>query len=112
MSIVSRRFKHGGSILIRRLVYVALFLEVGLLLIVLPWSSFWERNYFVYAYPALRPALLNFFVRGAITGLGFVNLFAGFAELAPVFAVRTPTDVQVGISTPAEVNPDTASGDG
>lgn len=80
------------------MVYVALFLEVGLLLIVLPWSTFWERNYFVYAWPALRPVLMNHFVRGAVTGLGFVNLFAGFAELAPVFAVRESSEVPVGDS--------------
>ena len=96
VSIVSRRSKYEGSVLIRRLVYVALFIEVGLLLIVLPWSTFWERNYFVYAWPALRPAIMNHFVRGAVTGLGFVNLFAGFAELAPVFVVRESTDVPVG----------------
>jgi hypothetical protein len=35
----------------RRLAYVALFLEVGLLLVVLPWSGFWDRNYFVSAAP-------------------------------------------------------------
>ena len=94
-STASRRPRHEGSILIRRLVYVALFIEVGLLLIVLPWSSFWEGNYFVYAWPALRPAIMNHFVRGAVTGLGFVNLFAGFAELAPVFADRGPNGVAV-----------------
>jgi hypothetical protein len=77
---------------------VALFLEVGLLLIVLPWSNFWERNYFVYAWPPLRPVLMNHFMRGAVTGLGFVNLIAGFAELAPVFAVRGSTEVPVSDS--------------
>lgn len=97
-SVVSRRCRHEGSVLIRRLVYVALFLEVGLLLIVLPWSTFWERNYFVYAWPALRPVLMNPFVRGAVSGLGFVNLFAGFAELAPIFAVRSSNDVPVSDS--------------
>lgn len=60
-----------------------------MLLIVLPWSSFWERNYFVYVWPLLRPVVTNHFVRGGITGLGFVNVFAGFSELAPVFAVRS-----------------------
>jgi len=74
---------------------VALFIEVGLLLIVLPWSTFWERNYFVYLWPLLRPVITNHFVRGAITGLGFVNLVAGFAELAPVFAVRGPAEVPI-----------------
>jgi hypothetical protein len=59
-----------------------------LLLIALPWSTFWERNYFAYALPALRPILSNNFVRGAVSGLGVVNLLAGIAELAPVFGAR------------------------
>jgi hypothetical protein len=71
----------------RRLLAVVFFIEVGLLLIVLPWSSFWDRNYFAYALPELRPVLTNNFLRGAISGLGFLNLFAGFFELAPVFSV-------------------------
>ena len=76
----------------RRLIYVAFFLEVGLLLVVLPWSAFWDRNYFASAWPALRPLLMNNFCRGAITGLGFVNLYAGFADLALVFAARGRRD--------------------
>jgi len=74
--------------LARRLLYVAFFLEVGLLLVVLPWSGFWERNYFAMTWPALRELLTNNFVRGAVTGLGLVNLYAGFADLAIVFASR------------------------
>jgi hypothetical protein len=74
--------------LARRLLYVAFFLEVGLLLVVLPWSGFWERNYFAMTWPALRELLTNNFVRGAVTGLGLVNLYAGFADLAIVFAGR------------------------
>jgi len=84
-------------------VLVAFFIEVGLLLIVLPWSRFWERNYFIEAVPALAVALTNPFARGAITGLGVINLFAGFAEMVPLFAVRVrhevpfvdPADTQV-----------------
>jgi hypothetical protein len=101
-SSASRRCRHEGSILIRRLVLVALFIEVGLLLVVVPWSSFWERNYFVYAWPPLAPVLMNYFVRGAVTGLGFVNLFAGLMELAPVFAVREPPDVSVADGADSE----------
>lgn len=74
--------------MVRRLLFVAFFLEIGLLLIVLPWSTFWERNYFIYAWPPLRFVLGDFFVRGAVSGLGFLNLLAGFAELAPVFSAR------------------------
>lgn len=81
---------------LRRLLYVAFFIEVGLLLVVLPWSGFWERNYFVQAWPAFGAIVMNNFVRGAISGLGLVNLFAGFAELAPVFAVRGRHGVPLG----------------
>lgn len=87
-SIGSPRFRPGGSVLIRRLVYVAFFLEVGLLLVVLPWSAFWEHNYFVLEWPVLEPIVSNNFVRGAVTGLGLVNLYAGFADLANIFAAR------------------------
>lgn len=67
---------------------VAFFIEVGLLLIVLPWSKFWERNYFIEAVPALEAVLTNYYARGAISGLGIVNLFAGFSEMIPLFTVR------------------------
>ncbi len=85
--------EHEGSVLIRRLLYVAFFIEVGLLLIVLPWSSFWERNYFALAWPVLVPILTNNFMRGAVSGLGVVNLIAGFADLSGMFATRTRRDV-------------------
>ena len=65
----------------RRLLYIAYFFEVGLFLILIPWSEFWDHNYFVYALPVLRPLLLNNFIRGAVSGLGLVNLLVGLAEL-------------------------------
>ena len=57
------------------------FLEVGLVLIVIPWSSFWDRNVLVDALPALQSMLRNNFVRGAVSGVGLINLGAGFVEL-------------------------------
>jgi hypothetical protein len=74
------------------LVYIAFFLEVGLLLMVLPWSAFWERNYFAAIWPVLQPIVGNNYLRGAVTGLGVVNLCAGFADLAYVFAARERRD--------------------
>jgi hypothetical protein len=64
-----------------------------LLLLVLPWSAFWERNWFAEAWPPLQPLLTNNFVRGAVTGLGVVNLGAGFADLARVFSTRHRGDM-------------------
>jgi hypothetical protein len=79
----------------RRLVYVAFFLEVGLLLIVLPWSTFWERNYFAVEWTLVRALVTNNFVRGAVSGLGVVNVVAGFVELIPVFAAREHRDLSI-----------------
>ena len=50
----------------------------------LPWSNFWSRNYFIVHWPAFAPVLVNDFVRGAITGLGVVNLVAGIADLITI----------------------------
>lgn len=61
----------------------------------LPWSGFWENNYFAVAWPPLQTLLTNNFVRGAVTGLGVVNLVAGFADLALLFAARDRHDVSV-----------------
>ena len=52
-------------------------------------------TYFAYAWPTLRDVLANNFVRGAISGLGIVNLFAGFADLALVFSTRGRSDVSL-----------------
>jgi hypothetical protein len=73
-------------------VYAAFFLEVGLLLIVLPWSGFWDGNYFGAAWPRLRAIMTNNFVRGAVTGLGVVNLSAGLVDLVRLFSMRERHD--------------------
>jgi hypothetical protein len=70
-------------------VFVAFFLEVGLLLVVMPWwPALWDNNFFAEASPALQRILTNNYVRGAVTGLGLVNLVGGFADLALIFSAR------------------------
>jgi hypothetical protein len=55
-------------------------LLVGLFLAIAPWTPFWEANHLLQLYPALRQLLLNGFARGAITGLGLVNVLLAFIE--------------------------------
>ncbi len=88
----SRRHRREGSRLLTRLVYVAFFLEVGLLLVVLPWSPFWDHNYFLLAWPRIYPLVTNNFVRGGVTGLGLVNLIAGLADLMVLLTMRRRHD--------------------
>lgn len=61
--------------------YVLICLEVGLFLMLVPWSTIWERNYFLEAYPELRPWLLSPAFRGAVCGLGLANLYLGVTEI-------------------------------
>src|SRR5688500_4524209 len=71
-----------------RLLLVALFLETGFVLIVVPWSTYWERNYFAESLPLLQAILDNNFIRGAVSGLGVVNVAAGVAELFSALVAR------------------------
>ena len=80
----------------RRLVITALFFELGVVLLVVPWMSYWQQNYFIDARPLVEPVLTNDFVKGAISGLGLVNLVAGLFELASLFmADRSDPDEEL-----------------
>ena len=71
-----------------RLVFLAYFVEVGLVHLVVPRSPLWERNYFLDLWPALSTITGNNLVRGAVSGLGVVNLWAALSELAALFGMR------------------------
>ena len=75
--------------LFRRLLITALLLEMGLLLVLVPWSAFWDRNYFADLVPVLRDVIANNYVRGAVMGLGLINVWAALSELADIFNGRT-----------------------
>jgi hypothetical protein len=70
---------------VRRLLLIAVFLEVGIVLLVVPWSEYWERNYFAEILPVVHTFITNHFVRGAVSGLGVLNLLAGVSELTSLF---------------------------
>jgi hypothetical protein len=73
---------------LRRLILLAYFVEVGLVLLVVPWSPFWDRNYFVQMWPALETLTRSNLTRGAVSGLGVVNLWAAISELGVLFGMR------------------------
>jgi len=88
---------------VRRLALAALFLEVGLMLVVVPWSKYWDRNYFVEPWPVVRLVLTNNFARGAVSGLGVVNVLVAVAELGSIlFAARAGSPPSVLSSSAAE----------
>jgi hypothetical protein len=63
------------------LVFVAFCVEVGLVLMAVPWlPHLWQESSLVSAYPAFRAFLANNFVRGAVSGLGVLDIWLGIYE--------------------------------
>ena len=56
-------------------------LLVGLILTVAPWTPLWDANYLLSPHPALRVLLLSAFTRGAVSGLGLVNIVLALHEV-------------------------------
>jgi hypothetical protein len=81
-----------------RLLFVTFFLEVGFVLVVVPWSAYWDRNYFAQSLPQVHALITNNFIRGAISGLGIINLVVGVVELAAFFLSRHERDSAMHIA--------------
>ena len=62
--------------------FILFCLEIGLFLVFVPWSALWENNFLLGYLPALRGLMLNNFFRGAVSGLGVVDVLIGLSELA------------------------------
>lgn len=82
------RVENGGKLRWRswfawllRIAYIIYSLEVGSILLVLPSLPFWDNNYLLYRIPSLRPLMANPFLKGAVLGLGIVNLLIGLYEI-------------------------------
>jgi len=66
---------------LRRMLLAVFFLEIGVLLIVVPWTSFWDQNVFIESSSLLQRMFNNHFVRGAVSGLGVINLGVAVLEI-------------------------------
>ena len=74
---VSPRWYHKVSAVL----FITFCLEIGVFLLVFPWTEYWDANYFSALLPAWQPYWDNMYVRGAISGLGVVNLYISFIEI-------------------------------
>lgn len=63
------------------ILYVIVCFEMGVFLFVLPWLSIWTRNYFVGHYSLVSAIALNYFFRGAISGIGLADIWLAVYEL-------------------------------
>ncbi len=59
--------------------------EIGLFLVVFPWMDTWSLNYFAGAYPALEDIWEEPAFKGALMGLGFLNIYVSLSQLMRLF---------------------------
>ena len=97
--------------------YIILCIEIGLVLTLMPWIpqgffglSDWGNNYFLlYAarktgYHGLQAVVASGWVRGAVTGVGLLNLGIAFWEI--FHFKQTVSAVQREVSMPEPLKPD------
>lgn len=68
-----------------RLCFAIFTFEIGLFLTVFPWVDIWNLNYFSGWIPVLESVWDDPYFRGAITGLGLVNIYVACAEVLRIF---------------------------
>jgi len=56
---------------------------MGAILFYLPWTSIWETNYFLAHFPSLMRILLHPAFRGAVSGLGILDIFLAIRMIGP-----------------------------
>ncbi|SRR5581483_3553281 len=61
--------------------FILFCLELGLFLVIFPWSEWWEFNFFASLAPEWHRYWTSSYFRGAVSGLGVLNLYISFTEL-------------------------------
>jgi len=73
--------------------FVVFCFELGLFLLIYPWTDSWTDNYFSVAVPDRAVTFWrvwwnNPYVRGGVSGLGLVNVWIAIAEVFQMFTGR------------------------
>jgi hypothetical protein len=61
--------------------FITFCMEIGLFLLIFPWTGYWDTNFFSALIPDWRQYWDNMYVRGAISGFGVLDLYIGFVEI-------------------------------
>ena len=72
--------KMGWGRRIEKIVLALFCLEVGGFLLIFPWVPQWGDNYFFTFAEHLRPFFMSPYFRGAVSGLGALNLYLAIVE--------------------------------
>jgi hypothetical protein len=69
------------------LLFIIVCFEVGVFLLVFPWMDYWNNNSIAGFAPGVRAIWESSYFRGALSGLGLVNIYISLGE---VLRLRRP----------------------
>ena len=65
--------------------------EIGIFLVVFPWMDNWSLNYFPGAFPRIEDLWEEPALKGALSGLGVVNIYVAILQLLRLFRRSNPS---------------------
>ena len=77
------------------LLFIIVCFEVGVFLLIFPWMEYWNNNSIASLAPWMRDVWDSPFFRGALSGLGVINICISLAE---VFRLRRPPPGRLKVS--------------
>ncbi len=72
------------------LLFVIVCFEVGIFLMIFPWMEYWDQNWIAGIAPWVRAVWNSPFFRGALSGLGVLNIYISLVEI--IRLRRPPAD--------------------
>jgi len=64
------------------LIFIVFCMELGITLVVFPWTDFWDRSFLLASLaPDWRSYWDSAYLRGAVSGLGLLNIYIALAEI-------------------------------
>jgi hypothetical protein len=77
------------------LLFILVCFEVGVFLVVFPWMNYWGNNSIASLAPWVRAIWDSAYFRGALSGIGLLNIYISLAE---VFRLRRPRADRLKVS--------------
>lgn len=74
------------------IIYIIFSLELGIFLFILPWTSLWNKNYFIDHYPLVAAISHNHFLRGAVSGLGLADIWLAVYDIGRLLRSSLTSD--------------------
>jgi hypothetical protein len=72
------------------LLFIILSFEVGVFLVIFPWMQYWNHNSLARLAPWVGAMWESAYFRGALSGLGFINIFISLGEVLRLIPRKAP----------------------